>query len=140
MIEFIQSILRGIWLCFYSLVLAMLLTLVLVAVTTERLPEDLDKKMYLAAGWAAGFYAVVLLPVLFLLRILCKRRFPAWFYALVASALSLVAVAYYFRYLSPLPTGVYSMDMIIFCLPVALFGWLVGLGFFRAFNCSDEWG
>ena len=74
MIEFIQSILRGIWLCFYSLVLAMLLTLVLVAVTTERLPADLDKKMYLAAGWAAGFYAVVLVPVLFLLRTLCKRR------------------------------------------------------------------
>ena len=140
MIEFIQSILRGIWLCFYSLVLAMLLTLVLVAVTTERLPADLDKKMYLAAGWAAGFYAVVLLPVLFLLRTLCKRRFPAWFYALLSAGFSLVAVAYYFRYLSPLPTGVYSMDMIIFCLPVALFGWLVGLGFFRTFNCSDEWG
>ena len=139
-IEFLHSILRGLWLCFYSLAIDLLLTLILVAVTTETLPEDLGRKMGIAAGWAAGFYAVALVPLLFLLRTVCRRRFPAWCYAVFAAFVSLVAVAYYFRFLSPLPTGVYSMDMVIFCLPVGVFGWLVGRGFYQAFNCSEEWG
>ena len=138
-INFFESLLRTVWLCFYPLVIAMLLTLLLLVVTTE-MPVDLGRKMGIAAAWTAGFYAVILLPVLFLLRTLCRRRFPLWCYALLASGLSLLAVAYYLRYLSPLPTGVYSMDMVIFCIPVGLFGWLVGRGFFRVFNCSEEFG
>ncbi len=124
----------------------MLLTLLLLVVTTDMpaattaMPVDLGHKMGIAAAWTAGFYAVVLLPVLFLLRTLCRRRFPLWCYALLSSGLSLLAVAYYLRFLSPLPTGVYSMDMVIFCIPVGLYGWLVGRGFFRVFNCSKEFG
>ena len=139
MINFFESILRTVWLCFYPLVIAMLLTLLLLVVTTE-MPVDLGQKMGVAAAWTAGFYAVVLLPVLFLLRTLCRRRFPLWCYAMLASGLSLLAVAHYLRFLSPVPTGVYSMDMVIFCIPVGLFGWLVGRGFFRVFNCSEEFG
>lgn len=124
-INFFESILRTIWLCCYPMAIAMLLTLALLVVTTE-MPVDLGHKMAITAGWTAVFYAVVLLPVLFLLRTLCRRRFPQWCYALLSSGLSLVAVAYYLRFLSPLPTGVYSMDMVIFCIPVGLYGWLVG--------------
>jgi hypothetical protein len=137
---FFEAIIRTIWLFVWPFVIAIVSATLLVLVATQRLPADFGQRLGVAAAATGVFYLAILLPLLFLVRTVSRRKLPTWGYSLVAIFLSLGAAAYYFRYLSPLPTGVYSFDMILLLIPVVIYGLLVGRGFYRAFDCSEEWG
>jgi hypothetical protein len=138
--SFFEAIIRTIWLFVWPFVIAIASATLLVLVATQRLPADFGHRLGVAAAATGVFYLVILLPLLFLVRTVSRRKLPTWGYSLFAIFLSLGAAAYYFRYLSPLPTGVYSFDMILLLIPVVIYGLLVGRGFYRAFDCSEEWG